>query len=246
MWRANCRAIELREDVHVGGEWVADIDRARNHGVRPFHALRVACPALCTNWFRRGNSTGSAFTGDVGTTAVALGIAGAAILGAGSYALESCRRVLPGVSGGVLFGLSVAAAFGLDGWLDGFFGRVLALVCGAVGGILVPRFFDMFVIGASAVGGAAVVMTGANHIFPGVRVFNPAAGGVLPSLVTIILAVAGVSWQRSNITKVGSSGARGSRRLRCFGQANMIGMDLVAIPAATSEIRLLTTGVDSK
>ena len=151
MWRANCRAIELREDVHVGGEWVADIDRARNHGVRPFHALRVACPALCTNWFRRGNSTGSAFTGDVGTTAVALGIAGAAILGAGSSALESCRRVLPGVSGGVLFGLSVAAAFGLDGWLDGFFGRVLALVCGAAGGMLAPRFFDTFVIGASAV-----------------------------------------------------------------------------------------------
>ena len=109
--------------------------------------------------------------------------------------------MLPGVSGGVLFGLSVAAAFGLDGWLDGFFGRVLALVCGAAGGMLAPRFFDMFVIGASAVDGAALVMTGANHIFPGGGVFNPAAGGVLPSLVTIILVVAGPSWQRSNITK---------------------------------------------
>jgi hypothetical protein len=32
-------------------------------------------------------------------------------------------------------------------------------------------------------------------------VFSPAAGGVLPSLVTIILAIAGVSWQRSNIAK---------------------------------------------
>jgi hypothetical protein len=67
--------------------------------------------------------------------------------------------------------------------------------------LLVPRFFDMFVIGASAVGGAAMVMTGANHIFHGVGVFNLAAGGVLPSLVTIILGLGGVSWQRSNITK---------------------------------------------
>jgi hypothetical protein len=46
-----------------------------------------------------------------------------------------------------------------------------------------------------------MVMTGANHIFHGVGVFNLAAGGVLPSLVTIILAPADVSWQRSNITK---------------------------------------------
>jgi hypothetical protein len=108
---------------------------------------------------------------------------------------------LLGVSGGILFGLSVAAALGLDGWFGGFFGRVLALVCGAVGGLLVPRFFDLFVIGASAVSGAAMVMTGANHILPGVGFFDRAAGGVLPPLVTIILAVAGVSWQRSNIAK---------------------------------------------
>jgi hypothetical protein len=151
--------------------------------------------------FDVGILLGRAFTEDVGTTAIVLGIAGAYILGAASYVLEPYRRVLLGVSGGILFGLSVATAFGLDGWFGGFFGRVLALVCGAVGGLLVPRFFDMFVIGASAVGGAAMVMTGAIHIFRGVGVFSPAAGGVLPSLVTIILAIAGVSWQRSNIAK---------------------------------------------
>jgi hypothetical protein len=151
--------------------------------------------------FDVGILLGRTFTGDVGTTAIILGIAGAFILGATSYVLEPYRRVLLGVSGGILFGLSVAAAFGIDGWFGGFFGRVLALVCGAVGGLLVPRFFDMFVIGASAVGGAAMVTTGANHILPGVGFFNPAAGAVLPSLVTIILAITGVSWQRSNIAK---------------------------------------------
>jgi hypothetical protein len=151
--------------------------------------------------FDVGLLLGRAFTGDVGATAIFLGIAGAFILGAASYILEPYRRVLLGVSGGILFGLSVAAALGLDGWFGGFFGRVLALVCGAVGGLLVPRFFDLFVIGASAVSGAAMVMTGANYIFPSAGFFDRAAGGVLPLLVTIILAIAGVSWQRSNIAK---------------------------------------------
>jgi hypothetical protein len=148
-----------------------------------------------------GLMLGEAFTGDVGTTAIVLGIAGAFILGVASYVLEPYRRVLLGVSGGILFGLSVAAALGLDGWLGGFFGRVLALVCGAAGGLLVPRFFDLFVIGATAVSGAAMVMTGANHILPGAGFFDRSAGGVLPLFITIILAVAGVSWQRNNIAK---------------------------------------------
>ena len=150
--------------------------------------------------FDVGLLLGRASTGDVGTTAIVLGLAGAVILGAASYILEPYRRVLLGVSGGILFGLSVTAAFGLDGWFGGFFGRVLALVCGAVGGLLVPRFFDLFVVGASAVSGAAMVMTGAN-ILPSVGFFDRAAGGVLPSLVTIILAVVGISWQLSNVAK---------------------------------------------
>jgi hypothetical protein len=151
--------------------------------------------------FDVGLLLGRTLTGDTGTTAIVLGLVVALVLGAASYILEPYRRVLLGVSAGILFGLSVAAAFGLDGWLGGFFGRVLALVCAVVGGLLVPRFFDFFVIGASAVSGAAMVMTGANHILPGVGFFDRAAGGVLPSLLTIILAVLGMSWQLSNIAK---------------------------------------------
>ena len=148
-----------------------------------------------------GLMLGRAFTGDIGTTAIVLGIVGALILGVASYILEPYRRILLGVFGGILFGLSVAAAFGLDGWFGGFFGRMLALVCAVVGAMLVPRFFDLFVIGASAISGAAMVMTGANHILPSVGFFDRAAGGVLPAILTIVLAVAGVSWQRSNIAK---------------------------------------------
>jgi hypothetical protein len=151
--------------------------------------------------FDIGVLLGRTLTGDVGTTTIVLGVAGAVILGVASYFLEPYRRILVGVSGGILFGLSVAAAFGLDGWLGGFFGRILALVCGVIGGFLVPRFFDLFVVAASAVSGAAMVMIGAHHLLPGVGVFDRAAGGMLPALLTIVLAVVGMSWQYANIEK---------------------------------------------
>lgn len=85
--------------------------------------------------------------------------------------------------------------------------------------------------------GAALVMTGANHITGG-RGVQPCrrrhitvtghdhSGRSRPELAT----------QQHH--KVGSSGARGSRRLRYFGRAT--------IRAATSEIRLLTMGLDQK
>jgi len=151
--------------------------------------------------FDIGLLLGRALIGDVGTIALVFGFAGAVILGAASYFLEPYRRILLGVSGGVLFGFSVAAAFGLDGWFGGFFGSMLALVCGAIGGLLVPRFFDLFVIGASAISGAAMIMTGAHHILPGVGFFDLTSGGVVPTLLAMILVVAGVSWQYSNIAK---------------------------------------------
>jgi hypothetical protein len=151
--------------------------------------------------FDIGLLLGRTLTEEVGATAIALGIAGGVILGAASYFLEPYRRIALGFFGGVLFGLSLAGAFELDGWFGGFFGRMLALGCGVIGGLLVPRFFDLFVIGASAVSGAAMVMMGAHHILPGVGLFDRAAGGVLPVLLTMVLAVAGVSWQYSNIAK---------------------------------------------
>jgi hypothetical protein len=144
---------------------------------------------------------GRTLTGDVGILAIVLGIAVGLALGVASYFLEPYRRVLIGVSAGILFGLSVTAAFGFDGWWGGFFGRILALACGVAGGFLVPRVFDMFVVGASAISGAALVMMGANSIFPGVGLFDRAAGGMMPSLIAIALAVVGIIWQSNNIRK---------------------------------------------
>ena len=136
--------------------------------------------------FDIGLLLGRWLTGDIGIIAIVLGVVGALVLAVLSYSLEPYRRILLGVSGGVLIGLALAAGFGLDGTLGTIIGGVLAVVLGLIGGSVVPRYFDLFVIFATAVSGAGMVMTN---------------GGILPSVLAIVLAAAGVIWQFSNITK---------------------------------------------
>ena len=144
---------------------------------------------------------GAWLTGTAGWIAIVLGIIGAVLLGFASYFLEGYRRILLGVAGGVLVGLSLAALLGLHNTLGGAFGVLLAVVLGAAGGIIVPRIFDTFVIVASAVGGAGLIMNGAHLILPGLGLLDRSSGRFLPSLLTAILAVIGIGWQMSNISK---------------------------------------------
>jgi hypothetical protein len=151
--------------------------------------------------FDIGLLLGRWLTGDVGVLAIILGIIVAAILAVASYALEPYRRILIGASGGFLFGLSLAAAFGLENWLGGSFGILLAVVCGLIGGFLVPYFFDLLIVIASAAAGASLVVAGAHLILPRVALFDHVAGGPWPRLITLILAILGIGWQFSNIAK---------------------------------------------
>ena len=144
---------------------------------------------------------GEALTGNFGLIAIVLGILGAVILGGASYSLEPYRRILLGLSGGALVGLAIASWFGLDGLVGGFFGAILGVVGGVIGAVVVLSFFDPFIIASSAIGGAIMVMTGAHLILPTVNLFDRSTGGFWPSLITLILAVIGVGWQYSNITK---------------------------------------------
>ena len=64
-----------------------------------------------------------------------------------------------------------------------------------------PRYFDLFVIFATAVSGAGMVMTGAHVLMPDARIFDVVNGGILPSVLAIVLAAVAVFWQFSNITK---------------------------------------------
>jgi hypothetical protein len=142
---------------------------------------------------------GQWLTGDIGLVGIILGIAGAVILFGAAYFLEPYRRILLGLSAGALVGLSIASVFGLDHFVGGVLGAVLAFVGALTGGILVPRYFDAFVIVVSAFAGAAMVMAGAHWLFPGVGLFDRAAGGFLPTVLTFVLSAVGIGWQLKNI-----------------------------------------------
>ena len=131
--------------------------------------------------------------------AIIFGIVSAVILFCAAYFLEPYRRILLGLSAGAMVGISIAAVFGLDHFLGGVIGVILAVVGAAIGAIIVPRYFDAFVIVASAFAGAAMVMAGAHWLFPGMGLFDRAAGGLLPVLELFVLSVIGIAWQFKNI-----------------------------------------------
>jgi hypothetical protein len=138
-------------------------------------------------------------TGGIGLVAIIFGIVSAVILFCAAYFLEPYRRILLGLSAGAMVGLSIAAVFGLDHFLGGVIGVILAVVGAAIGAIIVPRYFDAFVIVSSAFAGAAMVLAGAHWLFPGVGLFDRAAGGLMPALELFVLSVIGIAWQFKNI-----------------------------------------------
>ncbi len=148
-----------------------------------------------------GLMLGRWLTGAVGAIAIVLGIAGAVLLGAASYFLEPYRRLLLGASAGVLFGLSMATAFNLDTVLGAFLAGILILLCGVAGAAFVARFFNAFVVGASAISGATMAVAGVHHLLPSLGLFDLASGDFLPRALTLLLAVLGVIWQAQNIGK---------------------------------------------
>ena len=64
--------------------------------------------------FDIGLLLGRSLTGEGGSVAIILGVLCALGLAGAAYSIEPYRRLLLGISGGVLFGLSLASAFNLD------------------------------------------------------------------------------------------------------------------------------------
>jgi hypothetical protein len=168
-----------------------------NYGIFLFYAWLPVLYGLFG--FEIGAFLGRSLTGDVGALAITLGIVGAIIMFLASYFLEPYRRLLLGISGGAAVGLALASVFGWDHGTSGVLAFILTVFGAIVGASVVPRYFDAFIIGASAFGGAAMLMAGAHTLLPGVALFDRASGGMLPAMMTVILAVLGVGWQYKNI-----------------------------------------------
>jgi hypothetical protein len=137
--------------------------------------------------------------GNVGTLAIVLGIVGAVAVASATYYLEPYRRILLGYWGGALVILSLASLLGLDRLTSGFLGILLAVAGGVIGAMLTSRFFDLFVVVASAFGGATLAVAGARTLL--LSMGWPVTGTLLPALFTVVLSLIGVGWQLSNIAR---------------------------------------------
>lgn len=135
-------------------------------------------------------------TGDVGVLAFTLGLAIAVAAAAAAYFLEPYRRALVGFMGGVVLVLTTLSVLGMDRVLAGFSATILAAIGGIIGATIALRYFDIFIVVASAFGGAALIITGAQLLLP---TSAELSGSVLPALLTIILGTFGLRWQISNI-----------------------------------------------
>ena len=152
--------------------------------------------------FDIGALLGQWMTGDMGILAITMGIIGAVVLGLASYYLEPFRRILMGISAGVLMGLTLANLFGFDGRMGAAFGTVLAILFGVVGASVVPRYFDLFVVVThgrkrSNLGNVRCAFHHAGRC--DLRHGNRRAGS--PDLLSLALAAVGIVWQFSNIEK---------------------------------------------
>jgi hypothetical protein len=126
-----------------------------------------------------------------------------ALLFAGlAYQLEPFRRVLAGLLMGFGLGSLLATLFGGGIFFTFLFGGLGALIFA----VLVPLFFDPFIIVGSSFSGAALVMDGAYLMFPFLGLFldrtNAAENGnFLAIVVYIVLGAVGLGWQLSNLKR---------------------------------------------
>jgi len=148
--------------------------------------------------FEIGAIIGQWLVGGWGWIALLLGLAMAAAGLVSAYVLEPYRRAILGFAGGALLALVLESLLGLDRVIHGIFGIAFAVAGGVIGSILAPRWFDRFVIAATAFGGATFVVAGARLLLLGT---SEPAGSFLPATLVIILTAIGIGWQLNNIGK---------------------------------------------
>lgn len=128
-------------------------------------------------------------------------VLGGAILFAGSaYFLEPFRRVLIGIGLGSLVGGLTASALGLSG----FPGSIVMVVGAFLGAGITLAVFDRFIVIASALAGAGLVMDG---LFLAIGVpdildrASIAEGAIAPLVLWGVLGAIACGWQFMNIER---------------------------------------------
>jgi hypothetical protein len=137
------------------------------------------------------------FLGDDGWLAMALAFFLAVLFAAAAY--SSSRRLLLGIAAGILVGFALASVLDLVGEEAGMVALGFAIVGGILGRYIPSRFFDHFIIVASAFSGAALVTAGLRPLVFNGGLLDRAFGGYFPTLVVIALTAIGISWQYKNI-----------------------------------------------
>jgi hypothetical protein len=125
---------------------------------------------------------------------------GAFVFAGSAYFLEPFRRILIGMGLGSLVGGLVASAVGLTGSL----GAIIMFVGAVLGTFITLAVFDRFIIVASALGGAGLVMDGVFLAAGPLEIANRASiadGATAPLIVWVLLGVAAIAWQMKNIER---------------------------------------------
>jgi len=127
-------------------------------------------------------------------------LGGAILFACSAYFLEPFRRVLIGIGLGSLIGGLIASALGLTG----FPGAIIMVVGAILGTGITLALFDRFIIVASAIGGAGLVMDGVFLAFGSPSIFNRAGiaeFAIGPIVVWGVLAAIAIGWQLKNIER---------------------------------------------
>ena len=132
-------------------------------------------------------------------------LGGGALFAGGAYYFEPFRRILIGVGLGALVGGLIASALGLTG----FFGVVIMAITAVIGAFVTLAVFDAFIVVASSIGGAGLVMDGIHLILPALDIFDRSAiagGALAPLIIWVVAGAVAMGWQFSNIERWTSAG----------------------------------------
>ncbi len=149
-------------------------------------------------WF--GSLLTGAPPGDANLIKLFFAIGGGVLFAASAYFLEHFRRILIGIGLGSLIGGLIASALGVTGFL----GLAIMIVAGVIGAGITLAVFDVFIVVASALGGAGLAMDGLHLIFASIEILDRTAianGAVVPLIIWIVAGTIAMGWQFMNIER---------------------------------------------